>query len=106
MSSGICAAYSLTSVRLTYESTTSSPACWTAVCSARNSRRFSCTAITATSHLWPSIATVTTWQPAVSAAFTAATAASASNIGVGLQNKCSTPTPVDGETGSLFMDSG
>ena len=64
-------------------------------------------AITAMSHLWPSIATVTTWQPAASAAFTAATTASPSNSGVGLQNRCSTPTPVDGDDSfALHADSG
>ena len=53
-----------------------------------------------------SIEMVTTWQPALSAAFTAATTASPSKSGVGLQNRWSTPTPVDGTTASLVMPSG
>ena len=59
-------------------------------------------AITAASHLWPSVATVTTCTPCASAAFTAATMASPSNIGVGLQNRWSTPRPTEGLIGSLM----
>src|SRR5579864_4248485 len=97
-------AYSLTSVSDTYESTTTSPAPCSAVCSARSRHKSGLRPISARSALWPRRATGTTCASSASAALTAATAASTSTpAGPGLQNRCSTAHPVVGRTSSAMV---
>ena len=69
--------------------------------SGRRRHRSSPRAMKATSALWPSIATATTWSPAASARLTAAVTSSASVSGPSLQNRCRTPQPTFGDTASL-----
>ncbi len=56
--------------------------------------------MSATSALWPSMATETTWTPSASADFTAAVTASASAMGLTRAKRCSTPCPTVGSRGS------
>src|SRR5437764_11241241 len=93
-------AYSLTSVSDTYDSATARPASCSRDCRRRSSRQSGPSAMKATSALWPSMAAVTTWWSVASVALTAATTASGSRPGVGLQNRWSTPQPTLGATGS------
>ena len=50
--------------------------------------------------MWPRTATGTTWSSSASAAFTAAATAARSTSGSARQNRCSTPRPTEGASGS------
>ena len=102
MASGRPLAYSESSVSETYESTSTSPASVTAVWKALSCHQSGPSAMKARSALWPSTATGTTWRPSATALPTAASTAARSVSGPTVQNRCSTPRPVEGTSGSAM----